>query len=288
VSDVSANPPFARGEGLFPKPERIAAAVFGWRLARQMMREQPRLFYSSLLLCSLIPALSIALLVMAPNWPGTQPSAHPSVNDFLYLLQSVTILPIAYAALRRLFLDDKTDYAIWASPVWRNGSFIALFVGIDLSIRLLDLGPEFVMDLPAFQDKLIHALLVILQMLLLAAMYYYTTKVTFLAPAIVIKAPGRSIRTALRESKGQFWNLFIGGISVYVPVFVLGGIASVLFSPLVTPLLQTALGRPVDHLLYYIIVGMAVGAISAAPAAIANMAVVSAFFGDKRVIADIF
>lgn len=221
MSDATSPTVQSGGITDFPPARRFASARYGWGLARDMAGEQPRLFWSSLV-------LSIPLgLALAINWLqmpsiGTDGNVVNGITrDFLVLAKGIVVLPIGYGALQRLLLGETRDCWFWNAPVWRHGSFLCLSLALTITGSLAN---------EVNQWFGYNKYAIFLTLPISFSTWYYTTKLQFLAAAIVVRAPERGFRQALKESDGHFWNLVMGQICASLPLFVLAGLCLMLNS----------------------------------------------------------
>ena len=279
----------SRGPSLpdFPPARRIGAAKFGWHLAEEIRWQQPRLYYSSVLTTLVIAALQIADWRRFPNG-----FLHISMIDQLSfaglnLLRLALLIPVAYAAFRRLYFDDRQDSWLWHAEGWRDKRFIGLFLGITCATLVPSLLAAPMRDYnPWGQAGIVVTGIVIPILYVLAC--YYTTKAQFLAPALATNDGGCTLQTALQRSKGHFWDLMIGQICVILPLIILNGLCFFLLYPLMKYLAglgYVPLLRPIAYVTAY---GYLTWGLFGTSVFIAEMAVVAAFYQRREQIADIF
>lgn len=282
-----AGPSGKSGTAGFPPARRIGAAKFGWHLAEEMRWQQPRLYYSSVAAALVIAALQIIDWRRFPDG-----FLHISLTDqlsfaALNLLRLLLLTPVAYAAFRRLYLDDRQDSWLWRAKGWRDKRFIGLFLGITCAnlIPSLLAGPA--RDYNPWGQVGI-AVTGIAILILYVLVCYYTTKAQFLAPALATDDGDCTLQTALQRSRGHFWNLMIGQICVILPLIILNGLCFFLLYPLMKYLAglgYVPLLRPIAYVTAY---GYLTWGLFGTSVFIAEMAVVAAFYQRREQIADIF
>jgi hypothetical protein len=275
VSDTTANLPPSAGRDELPQAKCFNAAIFSWRLAYRMAREQPGIFFTSCLAYAIVPVMAIWAMNKVPNWFLAQPPFQGPIFILTPLLQAIIGLPIIYAALRRVLLQDKTDRSFWRSPVWTNAAFIALYIAMALMGILIGLLQNLLKLLPVLTAHPVMAS--VLELPLWIAWFYYSVRLSFLAPALMMKDPQRNLRTVWKNSRKQFWKLFLGRLCAIVPILPIGGVFLFFASAFTRHVVAAAFGHPILSFSYYL-GGLIVSPLVTTPAVIANATVTAIFY----------